>query len=252
MFLAHLEKKKQIEVEYKDISFDSFVGFNDEYPVMPRRIPWYLTIIPTDKEQNLVSLGRSKLVNYNTRTMTFSLVPDQSQYRQNFNTPVLDENRGDFVEDTSTGETFFRSFNYTYNADKVKEEVQPYKSGSEPLPRRKPASRELFEAMREAASEGSEFVDRNQSFISWGSIYSRMSRQKKKELLLIETQNFPEFRSKLLLGKISDSATINSEFKKVSNVTDQGLTNATKYKAPDVSKTKLDGDFLEETPELLP
>lgn len=251
LFLDHLEKKKSVNIEYKDITFDNFSNSeSEEFPVVPRRIPWYIVVIPTDRNDYISSIGLSKLVDYQTRVLRFKITPRTSEYKQNFDSLILDEEPGVAVENTATGERYIESFNYKYNDNKVREKVKPYKQGSEVLPRREPATRALFRAIREVVDDGNEFVERNSNTISWGSVYKRMSKKDKKSLALVDTLNFQDLRSKLLLGKISSNDTVNQEFGKVKDAVNTGIGKASEFKPVSAQKLTIEG-LVAETPELL-
>ena len=216
----------------------------------PRRIPWYIVIIPTDRNDYISSIGLSKLVDYQTRLLRFKITPRTSSYKQNFDSLIFDERIGNKIENTATGEKYIDSFNYRYNDTKVRDKVQPYKSGSEILPRREPATRALFKAIREVVDSGEEFVERNTKTISWGSVYKKMSKKDKKSLALVESLNFQDLKSKLLLGKVSSNDTVNQEFGKVKDAVNTGIGKATEFSPVSAKKLTIEG-LVADTPEIL-
>ena len=252
LFLDHMEKKKQLNVEYKDISFDTFApSESEDFAVLPRRIPWYIVVIPTDRNDIITSIGTSKLVDYQTRILNFNITSKTSDYKQNFNSPILDEVHSDYYLNTATGDKYFESFTYEYNDSKVKDTLKPFKKGYEILPRPEPATRALFKAIRGVIEDGNEFVERNSNTITWGSVYKRMSKQDKKSIALVDSFNFQDLKSKFLLGKISSNDTINAEFGKIKDSVNSNIKNISKYVPKVAGKLtieKLVEDSLEEFP----
>ena len=252
LFLDHMEKKKQLNAEYKDISFDSFASSESEdFAVIPRRIPWYIVVIPTDRNDLLTSIGASKLVDYQTRVISFKLSSKTSDYKQNYSSPIMDENQSDYFLNTATGQEYFDYFTYKYNDSKVKDTIKPFKMGYEILPRPEPSTRALFKAIRGVVADGNEFVERNSDTITWGSVYQRMSKQDKKSVSLVDSFNFSDLKSKFLLGKISSNDTINAEFGKVKDSVNSGIKNISKYVPTTAKKMtieKLVEDSVEEFP----
>ena len=251
LFLDHLEKKKEVSMEYKDISLYNFAdNETEDLPVIPRRIPWYVVIVPTDRNDLLTSVGLSKLIDYQTRVIYFNLTPITSDYKGNFDSPIMDEIPGEFYEDTGEGTTFFDNFTYRYNSNKVKETIKPYKKGNEILPRPEPATMALFKTLRTIVDEGNEFIKRNTNTITWGSVYKRIPKSVKKSLSLVEVSNFTDLKSRLLAGKISSNDTVNLTLGTVKDSRNQNISNASQYTATSAKKLTVD-DFREETPELL-
>ena len=250
-FLDHLERRGRLKAVYKDLSLDAF-AYADEYPVTPRRIPWYIVIIPTDRNALMSSTGKSRLIDYHTRVINYQVSPVTSRYKQNWNPVLLDEEPGEYLVDTRTDRSFYDSYTFKFNPDKLKSEIQQYKRGYEPLPRRPPSSRALFTAIRESIEAGDEFVERNSKTISWGSVYKRMSKKDKKSIALVESLNFSNLRTKLLEGKISRNDTINSELGKVVESGKLNITNIASFDPKVVAAKKLQVDpEAIATPELI-
>lgn len=250
-FLDHLELRKKLKARYKDISLDAF-AYVDEYPVTPRRIPWYIVIIPTDRNDLISSIGKSRLLDYHTRVINYQVSPVSSRYKQNWEPVVLDEEPGEYLIDTRTDREFYDTYTFKFNPDKVKNIIRPYKRGAEPLPRRPSPARALFTAIRDSIEAGDEFVERNSKTISWGSVYKRMSKKDKKAVALVEAFNFSNLRTKLLEGKISRNDTVNSELGKVVESGKLNITSIAQFdpKAVAAKKLKVDPDAIA-TPEIL-
>jgi len=108
----------------------------------------------------------------------------------------------------------------------------------------------LFKAIREVIDGGEEFVERNTKTISWGSVYKKMSKKDKKSLALVESLNFQDLKSKLLLGKISSNDTINQEFGKIKDAVNTGIGKATEFSPVSAQKLTIEG-LVADTPEIL-
>lgn len=250
LFIDHMFKSRELTLEFKDISLDSFSTFGDDYPIIPRRIPWYIVVIPSDRSDIMSSAGVSKLENYNTRVMYFNISPDTNRYKQKWDTSILKENQGEAFQNSQDGSIVVENYNFQYDSTKVDTEIKPYIGGSEPLPRRAPATRALFKAMRELKSSADSFIDSQGTTVAWGSVYQKMTRQEKKSLALVDSLNFQDLRSKILRGEPSDDASVNAEFTKVSEVTNQNIRNLNEFKSPVFKKISVDPGAVE-TPELL-
>ena len=250
LFIDHMFKSRELTLEFKDISLDSFSKYGDDYPIIPRRIPWYIVVIPSDRSDIMSTAGVSKLQDYNTRVMYFNINPDTNRYKQKWDTSILKENKGEAFQSSQDGGIVVENYNFEYDDTKVENEIKPYIGGSEPLPRRAPATRALFKAMRELKTDADSFIDSKGTTVAWGSVYQKMTRQEKKALALVDSLNFQELRSKILLGKPSDDDTVNSEFTKVSEVTNQNIRNLDEFKTITYKKTAVSPDAIA-TPELL-
>jgi len=250
LFIDHMFKSRELTLEFKDISLDSFSRYGEEYPVIPRRIPWYIVVIPSDRSDIMSTAGVSKLQDYNTRVMYFNINPDTNRYKQKWDTSILKENRGQSFQSSQDGGIIVENYNFEYDDTKVETEIKPYIGGSEPLPRRAPATRALFKAMRELKTDADSFIDSKGTTVAWGSVYQKMTRQEKKALALVDSLNFQELRSKILLGKPSDDDAVNAEFTKVSEVTNQNIKNLNEFKTITYKKPAVSPDAIA-TPELL-
>jgi hypothetical protein len=250
LFIDHMFKSRELTLEFKDISLDSFSTFGDDYPIIPRRIPWYIVVIPSDRSDIMSSAGVSKLENYNTRVMYFNISPDTNRYKQKWDTSILKENQGEAFQNSQDGSIVVENYNFQYDSTKVDTEIKPYIGGSEPLPRRAPATRALFKAMRELKSSADSFIDSQGTTVAWGSVYQKMTRQEKKSLALVDSLNFQDLRSKILRGEPSDDASVNAEFTKVSEVTNQNIRNLNEFKTTVFKKISVDPGAVA-TPELL-
>jgi AraC-like DNA-binding protein len=83
--LGHLTTSSDIEIIYNNMSFEQF-GDDLNGPILVRRIPKVVVIIPTDRFDYLFFNGKSKLVDWNKRVLKFSLSQDKNYYNPGMRT----------------------------------------------------------------------------------------------------------------------------------------------------------------------
>lgn len=251
-FFDHLQNANQLSATFKDISFDKFVGYSDDIPVTPRRIPWYIVIVPTDRTRYLIGSGRSLLTGYNSRKAIFRLSPSKKDVKQRWNSEIYDEKETEFYEGVDP-RVQKNSVKVEFNKDKIKMAKVLYKNGAEKLPRKPSAARVLFNALKEVKDEGASYVDEKGETVAWASVYKKLTPFQRKEISS-DIQNFKSVKDKIGTNTFAKTDAVKERFPKVSDVLDQKLTNVTEYEKP-VIKTRarrVDIDPEAATPELLP
>jgi len=251
--LDHMMDSGKVIAEFKDISFNKLQGYADGVPVIPRRMPWYIVIIPTDKTRYLVGSGRSKLTAYNERKATFRLSPSKKDIQQKWNSEIYNEEQTDFFEGIDP-RVEQQSLKVTFDRYKLKNTKNQYQKGSEKLPRKPSASRRLFEAIREAKEEGKNFIDVANSVIEWGSVFKNLTANERKEIYN-DMESFNDKKDLIATNTFAKTEAVRERFVKISEVIDNKLTNINDYEPPPVTTrvraVKIDEEFKTETPEIL-
>lgn len=237
-FFDHLEESEHVFITSKDFALDSFAGYEDDLPILPRRLPWSVAIIPTDRVDLQDGVSRSSLVAINRRSVTFRRNSMKKDVGTNH--PLFDFNLvgkgGGAVPDAPTN----NQMRFTFNKSKLDNMGPRIKADDKT---RKPSPvRELFTALRDAKTEES-FIDSRGTTVPWPVVFNKMSVSARKRLGK-EIVDYKNFRSKIALNKIASDETIKSKFPKVSNVPvfggDINLNNYTFKRRV----TKIDGSDL--------
>ena len=249
-FLDHIERTGSLKAMFKDFSLDLYLGYNDDMPIFPRRLPWTIAIIPTDREELQTGSSRSELVSLTERKIVFER--NLSRTRQPLDNPILDLDvvgygQGAIPEAQTDNQVQFR-----FNVNKITEQVRPYKNNEESLPRKANPVRSLLNALQDSNTDANYLESRSKT-VPWPVVLKNMSVSDRK-LLYSEVTDYNKLRSKISLNKLATKDAVKNLFPKVSSVPIQGNdVKVDNYVAPAKSVTRIDGDdFRAETPSPLP
>ena len=251
-FLDHLNKRKNLDVIFRDISFDYYKGYEDDYPLMPRRIPWYMIIIPTDDPAKTIQTTGSRLIDYSVREINVAMMSplkggDKAPLR--FSPPGID------VARTPIGESVDRDLapggiRATSTSSTVSTQVKPYKDGQEPLPRPPSSFRNFMGAVRDVY-DTSTFIDPDTSSASWGDVYNRMSTADRNTIKRDDIKEWNKLKEGFARGTPTPSDNLNEGLPRLFRVPPQDLNRAEDFVTPKVTARRLDIDPEDETPEPL-
>jgi len=87
-FFDHLEDSNNLRATFKDFSLDMYTGYNDSIPIFPRRVPWTIAIVPTDREDLQTGSSRSTFVSLSERRVVFKR--NLIKKRGGLENPILD------------------------------------------------------------------------------------------------------------------------------------------------------------------
>lgn len=250
-FLDHLEEDGKLTATFSDISFKNLASAAGEYPIIPRRIPWHFTLIPTDKTSLLVSTGISKLTGYNSRRYIMKVHPSDFETKQKWANPLYNiqkPSQSEAVNPTKSSDTYIK---VEFAGDQIKNRRKIYNK-EEVLPRRKTGFRRLLETLKGLKDSGDSFLDDNNTTVSWGNIYKNMSVAERKKL----KYDFVDWeRSKFEVSNntLAKDPTVRDRYVKANHVPPRGLNDVTKYKDPikPSAVRRVDVDYDEEEPEPL-
>ena len=246
----HLEAKKEAVLEFEDFSLDVFQGY-ENLPIFPRKLPWHIGIVPTDRDDLMFGRSRSYQTKYNEREIVFKLNPMPSEHKTSLVNPILVREVG-YGSGPRPKEQTNEQSRYSFNRGTVKEKIKPYKNTDEPLPRRELPGKKLFKILNELQEDGSQYVNRQGDTVSWATIYKSLTPFERKALLLTEFKDWDDVKSKLFLGKFATNPEVASRYPKVSEVPNLNLDDVREYVLPSITVRKLDIDPESETPEPLP
>ena len=254
-FIDHMLDTSTMVAEFKDISFDKFQASTDDVPVIPRRIPWHIVLIPTDRTRFLIGSGRSKLTGYNTRKATFRLSPDKKQIRQRWDSDIFNTDEVDYFEGIDP-RVEQKTFKVTYDSSKFNTVKRSYQSGVEKLPRKPSAARQLFKAIRTAKEDETNFIDESKTKIEWASVFKNLSANERKSLNR-DIENFNKRRDEIATNTFAKTEAVRERFVEITEVFDTNLKNVDDYTPPPVKKRERSVSIEEpeggaETPEILP
>jgi hypothetical protein len=249
-FLNHLESSNTMSVEFKDVSFDQFLGYEDQFPVLPRRIPWYIVVIPTDKTMHLLGGNMSFLTGFASRELTFgysSFTKETSQKWDPYLFGVSHGNRGDGI--LPFDENDF-PISLTYSPSRFSIYEFPYKKGTEKLPRKASPVKNLLTAISTTKDLGVDYVDGADTIMPWGAIFKKIPVMSKKELFMIEGIKWPDLKSKIESNTFAKDPTVQSRYVKLSESPFLGITSAEGFVTPPkkTRPTKVDIDPPAPTP----
>ena len=252
-FLNHLESSNSLSVEFKDVSFDQFYGYEEQFPILPRRIPWYIVVIPTDKTKYSLGASMSVLTGFSSRELKFSYSPFLNETIQRWDPSLFvysEGSRGDGILPFDE-EDFPMSL--TYSPTKFSMYVFPYKKGSEALPRKSSYVKTFLTALSAAKALGVDYVDVAGTTMPWGSIYKNISLSDKKALYMLEGGNWGTLKGKIETNTFASDLTVRERYTKLSESPFLDITSADKFVTPDkkTRPTKVDIDPPAPTPEEL-
>jgi len=236
-FLDHLNKRKSINAIFRDVSFDYYKGYEDEYPVIPRRIPWYIVIVPTDDPSKTIQYSSSRLIDYSVREINVSMLTPLSKggkLPMRFAPPGISVHQSPPTRDIDLDPT--RVGGYEVSADTTT--ISGYSSGSEPLPRRPSAFRKFMESVREITSNET-FIDASTSSASWGDVYRQLDQSTKQALKRSEVKEWNRLKELYALGRPTPSSALNEELPKLFRVPPRGITTKEEFQTPVVTARRL-------------
>jgi len=251
-FFDHLEASKKVSVTYNDISFENLIGY--DHVLIPRKIPFYVVIIPTNLIKNLGGDGKSYLDGYNKRFFNAVPLPSSKNNKQNWYPEYLNSDEklpGDGIDprDDRVGALKYRLSRVRFNSNK-----RTYSSGSEPLPRPESPVRKLFRVMKDLKDSGDSFVDEKNTFIPWGEVYKKMSAS---DLVSLRKYQFPSWintERKIAANNLATNTTVKERYSKLSDDAKRDIVNLGEYQKPEkvVRARRISGDdLLADTPEEL-
>ena len=237
-FFDHLESSEHLFITSKDFALDSFVGYEDDLPILPRRLPWSVAIIATDRVDLQDGVSRSSLVALNRRSVTLrrsSMKKDVGTNHPLYDFTLVGKGSG-AVYDAPTN----NQMKFSFNKSKL-DNMGPRIKADDKTRKASPV-RELLTALRDAKTEQT-FIDSKGTTVPWPVVYNKMSISARKRLSK-EIVNYNKVRSKVSLNKLATNESIRSTFPKVSNVPvfggDANLNNYTFKRRT----TKIDGSDL--------
>lgn len=206
-----------IKITSKDFVFDMFD--NEELVQFPRRIPFTVAIIPTNKVDNLTYPSISKQSSYGVREITFEVNQDPKK-SDSWEPVYLKESRSwpsPGVEENKKDDFF--ALDYSMAPKKVRDSIRYQNDNVQPT-----IERPMF-GMRQILKQLKEYKDnwvlRNNKDVMWYDVYDKMDRSKMK-FLFTECVNWENQKSLFLMGKISSDATVNANYPRVRDVRSDG------------------------------
>jgi hypothetical protein len=255
-FFDHLEYTKYITATFKDISFENLVGYRDDSIIMPRRLPWYIQIIPSDDPRNLLSEGKTFLSGYskrffNARYHPYKPATGADKFKQPWINQFDQEQRG---EGFDPRDDYVGTLRFGYNKQQFKEIQKPLLNGEEKLPRKETPVRKLLRSIKEVKDTSGSFIDEKNTYIPWPEVYKKMSVSEIQALKFFEFDSWSEKENKIANNTLATESTVKDRYSKLSDVPKEDLRTYDDYVKPEVKvrATRIDRDFEEETPEILP
>ena len=252
-FLSHLGSSNALSVEFKDISFDQFYGYEDQFPVLPRRIPWYVLIIPTDRTRHLLGSSRSLLTGFASRELKFGYSPFTSETSQKWDPRLFNSSIGNRGDGILPFDTYDFPMSLTYSPTKFSIYEFPYKKSTEPLPRKASPMKTFLTALSNSKTLGVDYVDAADTIMPWGSIYKQMHTLDKKALSMLESDSWKEIKGKIETNTLAADSTVKARYVKLSESPFLDIPSMEKFVTPakKTRPTKVDVDPPADTPEEL-
>ena len=249
-FLDHLERDQSLFGTFKDFSLDSYFGYNDNMPIFPRRLPWTVAIIPTDREELQTGSSRSEFVSLTERKIVFKR--NLVRTRNSLDNPILDLSVVGYGQGAIPDAPTDNQVQFRFNINKVIDQIRPYKNEKESLPRKASPIRSLLTAL-ESTNVEENYIDSRKAIVPWPVVLKNMSVADRK-LLIEEVTDYNKFRSRVSLNKLATKENVKALFPKLSSVPIQDNDiKIDNYTPPPKKVTRLDGnDYRAETPEPLP
>ena len=249
-FLDHLEKRNNIDAIFRDVSFDYYKGYEDDYPIMPRRIPWYMIIIPTDDPSKTIQSTGSRLIDYSVRELNITMMTplgSGGKSPMKFNPPGIVVQQAAPTEDVDKDRSRVGGVKAYSTSGTINEQVRPYSTGSEPLPRNPSSFRNFMEAVRDVY-DTSTFIDQETNAASWGDVYKRMSTVDRNTIKRDDIKKWNGLKEGFARGNPTPSEVLNAELPRLYRVPPQDIRRAEDFVTPTVTVRKLTVDPDEETP----
>jgi len=250
-FIDHLIESGKLTATYKDISFKRFIGYEDEYPNIPRRIPWYLVVVPTDRTSLLVSTGRSSLLSYNQRRIIYNIHPNSSRDKRKFSPKFMKVERANDQNGVNPNDSYIGPVYTVFNKELISNRKKLFKNNQQQLPRRKTNVRKLLESMRALRESGDEFLDEKNKIVSWGTLYKNLKIRERKGLSLFEFADWDSAKAEIENNSFAKEQSTKDRYTKVTIVPPRNIKKIDEYEDPviTVKKVKVDIDPETETPE---
>lgn len=249
-FLDHLEKRNNIDAIFRDVSFDYYKGYEDDYPIIPRRIPWYVIIIPTDDPSKTIQSTGSRLVDYSVRELNVTMMTPLGKGGKRplrYSPPGITVTQAPPTEDVDKDNTRVGGIKAVSTSATIQSQVRAYSTGLEPLPRTPSSFRNLMSAIRDVY-DTSTFIDPDTSSASWGDVFKRITIVDKNSLKRDDIKKWNSLKEGFARGEPTSSETINKELPKLYRVPPQNISKAEDFVTPKITTRKLDIDPDTETP----
>jgi hypothetical protein len=249
-FLNHLESSNTMSVEFKDISFDQFYGYEEQFPVLPRRMPWYILVIPTDRTRHLLGNSISVLTGYSSRELQFGYSPFTSETSQKWDPRLFNVAVGDRGQGILPFDTYDFPISLMYSPTKFSIYEFPYKKNTEPLPRKASPIKTFLTALSDAKTLGEDYVDPDDTIMPWGSIYKNIPMMEKKALSLLGGPNWGTIKGKIEKNVFASESATKERYVKLSESPFLGIVSAEDFVTPTkkTRPTKVEIDPPADTP----
>jgi hypothetical protein len=203
--ISFFQYATKITFNTKDFTLDTVD--NGTMPLYPRRLPWTIIVIPTDRSDLNIYGGKSRYTGYGTRVLNIRMHPDPSRTRTGLDGPHL---KTSFASDQK-GVAPTRdpqALEYSYDLDKLRD-LRRYEvkdDNTELLPRRKGAVRTVLETLRDF-NEYYKISDTSR--LTWEEVYEKMPNTNLKKLYR-ECLDWMNVKTKLTMGSVSDNEDIDT------------------------------------------
>jgi hypothetical protein len=208
MIFNHLEVSLKATITHRDFSLD-FISPELE-KILVRELPQHILLVPTNNLSRTYTQVRSKLPTFNTRSIRLSPSPFQDHSKLSnpaYLTSVYDQvNIVNFTQDFTKGWIWNEKLRYEYSTSKVSL-LPEYKDSTQPTPRKVLPTSKLFQTLNNLKTVYS-LGDRDS--VNTFDLYSRMKPEDFRGLNLDQPYG-SQWRGKLRLNKITDTAGINKE-----------------------------------------
>ena len=213
----HLESSQKATIEINQFTLDNFT--NNSSKILPTRIPWYIIIIPSDKQSMVPVYNRSKMKSFNSRTIRVGLSPignttvDGGEFAGITETITTTEGVN-FKPDIKGNTIYKENREYSLNSTALTN-MPKYKNNAESLPRKVHPTNKLLEKIKDLKTNNS-LTTRDK--VTFYDLYSRMNPS---EFRALESDqfNYDEFLGKLRINKVAETKQINTDnFVKVKEV----------------------------------
>jgi hypothetical protein len=202
--IQYIGNSSKIELRSKDFTLDTID--NGTLPLYPRRLPWSIVIIPTDRTDLLGNTIRSQYLSYGVRRLIAKIHPDPERSKGWNNIPHLKSAAA--ADEKGVAPTRnLQALEYSYDFSKIAASKR-YNTddGKEPLPRRKSAVRRVLETLY---SINAYYEVDDESRITWGEVYKSIPRSDLK-FLYRECLDWINIKTKLSMGSASDNESVDT------------------------------------------
>ena len=221
MIFNHLESSNKAKLIFRDLTLDNFSNTPDI--ILPRLIPQYILLVPTDSTLKCPYHTRSKFIDFNTRRVNLKFSPfltdiDGGMANPPYLTPTITTTDSvNFSLDIQDGITYQEGLEYSLDTDAITN-IKKYKNDAELLPRTLlpvPAVLQKLNTLKTDYALG------QRDSISLYDLYSNLD-PKTFRSLSADTLDFNDFKSKLRYNIVTDDKDTNKttfvSVKEVSNI----------------------------------